>query len=201
MRPEQADLLIAEYQNGYELANHVDGVRNVLTSFYLTVIGGLVLLAGRLLDPTASVTGPVSNEVVLSAIGGLVLVVGLLMTVVVARLRRVQLERYVIANRILDVMLLTEETSEIQLRSTVHFSNKRLTFGQSARYGELLSGSFCWTLLIVIPNSLVGGAIAVLIGYHLGAHALGNAVWSVGVSSACLLLHVQAYLGLARFDG
>lgn len=38
------ELLITEYNHSVEVANHIDNVRNVITSFFLTLNGGVLVL-------------------------------------------------------------------------------------------------------------------------------------------------------------
>ncbi|TDC45957.1 hypothetical protein E1212_27925 [Jiangella ureilytica] len=87
-------LMIAEYERSSEFCNHVDNVRNVVTSFFLTLVGA----AGFFVDRYSSAelrSGPLGSAAA-RVVGVLALVwlLGLLFIMTIARLRRVQLERY-----------------------------------------------------------------------------------------------------------
>src|ERR671918_1302729 len=99
------DLLIAEYDNCAQLANHVDNVRNVITSFFLTINGGVLIVVTLVAKGEVREEAIGSPKALLAGVLVLVCLLGTLFTGTVARLRRVQSERYQVANRILDHFL------------------------------------------------------------------------------------------------
>src|SRR4051812_32521260 len=114
------DLLLLEYERSSEFANHVDDVRNVITSFFITLVAAVVLVLtsysdGQLKD---SRLGP--SQVPVVAVCLFVSCVGALFVATIARLRRVQTQRYMIMNNILDVCL------EDKHKSCIPFDNSHL---------------------------------------------------------------------------
>lgn len=146
------EMLLLEYERSSEFCNHVDDLRNVITSFFLTVVGAAAFMidkygAGDLKG------GPLGSAVFrVVALLAVVDVLGMLFIIVIGRLRRVQIERYEIMNSILDRLL------DGEARKIVPFSNSTIA---GSKYAGALSrratGSYFWTLIIVIPAAVLAG--------------------------------------------
>jgi hypothetical protein len=154
----QHELMLLEYERSSEFCNHVDGVRNVITSFFLTVVGGAAFLIDRFSSAELK-AGPLGSPTVrVVALLYLVATIGLLFVVVIARLRRVQLERYAIMNGILD-RVLTGAT-----RDVVPFANTSIAGGSGAGAMRRRStGSYFWTMILVLPGALLVGIATALV--------------------------------------
>ncbi|MBA3339112.1 MAG: hypothetical protein H0T54_05090 [Geodermatophilaceae bacterium] len=151
-------LMLLEYERSSEFCNHVDGVRNVITSFFLTVVGAAAFYLDRFSSgdlKTGQVGSPSTRVIGLLC---LVSVIGLLFVLVIARLRRVQLERYVVMNGILDHILMGET------RKLIPFVNARIAGSAGAgAIGRRTTGSYFWTLIIVLPATLLVGTASSLV--------------------------------------
>ena len=174
---ESTNLLITEYERSSEFCNHVDDVRNVITSFFLTVAGGAVFAIDRytsgqirghsLGSPTARVTYLLAG----------VAVIGVLFVMTIARLRRIQTERYKIMNDILDAVLTSPH------RALVPFQNDQIPglTTSDGPFNRRLAGSYIWTLILVIPTAAVA-AIATFLALRAAARGqpdLANALGPV----------------------
>jgi hypothetical protein len=134
------DLWIAEYDNCAQLANHVDNVRNVITSFFLTINGGVLIVVTLVAKGEVREEAIGSPKALLAGVLVLVCLLGTLFTGTVARLRRVQSERYQVANRILDHFLTDD------LRAVVPLEVKTLAedSGGSAGLPRRTTGTYMW---------------------------------------------------------
>lgn len=190
------EVLLAEYNHCLEVANHIDNHRNVLTSFFLTLNGGVLVAASLVLK------GEVKNIIFGSAESFLavlllsVTVLGTLFVATIARMRRVQIERYRIQNGILDKLLSGE------LRAVVPYTDKRL--GQDAGgsgMNKRTTGSYLWTLAIVLPSSaLAGFGISLIVStvHHLVSMPLD---WIIGGLTGVVVfaLNDLMYFSLSEF--
>jgi hypothetical protein len=192
----ETDLLIAEYNNCAEVANHIDNVRNVITSFFLTINGGVLIVLSLV------VKGEVQQEEFGSPkalFGGLVLMVcalGTLFTGTVARLRRVQSERYHIANGILDHVL------KGSVRDVIPLANLALASDAGGNgLGKRLTGTYMWTLTIILPTAGLGGLAAHLIAVDIHGYAHGWPGWVLGLVAAAVVLVIEdvLYFRLSTF--
>jgi len=149
-------LLLLEYERSSEFCNHVDDVRNVITSFFLTAVGAAVFVLDKYGSGDLK-SGPLGRAALRA---GLLLYVvsftGLLFVLVIARLRRVQLERYVMMNGILDLVL-------TQTRTVVPFTDAGISGRSAQAIHKRLTGSFLWTVIIVLPSSILTGIATALI--------------------------------------
>lgn len=146
------DLLIAEYNNCAELANHIDNVRNVITSFFLTINGGVLIVLTVVLKGEVDAEAVGSPKALLAGVLVMVFVLGTLFTGTVARLRRIQSERYWVANGILDYFLKDEH------RRIVGLESAQLAQDSGGKgLGRRSTGSYMWSLAIMLPTSALAG--------------------------------------------
>jgi hypothetical protein len=188
------ELMLAEYNNCAEVANHVDNVRNVITSFFLTLNGGILILVSLVAE------GDVQSDTFGSPRGllaGLMLAVcalGTLFTGTVARLRRVQTERYRIANGILDHMLAPETRHIIPLANSSLSSD-----AGGSGLGKRTTGSYLWSMAIMLPTAGLAG----LAGYYIAADIhdaiSGPLSWlgAVALSAVVLIVEDTIYFRLS----
>jgi len=155
--------LITEYERSSEFCNHVDDVRNVITSFFLTVVGGAAFAIDRYTSGQIQ-PGPLGSPAArVSYLLGGVAIIGVLFVMTIARLRRIQVERYKIMNGILESVLTQEH------RLLVTFQNDQIP-GVTSKDGfsyKRLSGTYIWTAILILPIAAVA-AIAALIGIGAG---------------------------------
>jgi hypothetical protein len=107
-----------------------------------------------------------------------------------ARLRRVQLERYLIMDNILDHVLLPDQ------RPLVTFSRDTVVGGQQARLTARTSGSYLWTLALILPTGAFLGLALGLVTEPLG-HRGGLAIGAIVTVFSVALLD-QLYQTLSR---
>ncbi len=191
------EVLLAEYNQSVEVANHIDNHRNVLTSFFLTLNGGVLVAASLVLKGEVNNTVFGSAESFLAVLLISVALLGTLFVATIARMRRVQIERYRIQNRILDNLLLGE------LRAVIPYTDKRL--GQDAGgsgMNKRTTGSYLWTLAIVLPSSaLAGFAISLMVStiHHLVSTPFNWIVGGLG-GVAVFALNDLMYFSLSAFE-
>jgi hypothetical protein len=170
-------ILLLEYERSSEFCNHVDGVRNVITSFFLTVVGGTVFVVDKFASgdiKPGPLGSPGARVIVLL---GFVSAIGMIFVMVIARLRRVQLERYSIMNAILDRLVPPADRIIIPFRDSTIAGRST-----ASPLGRRTTGSYFWTLIIVLPSATLLGIAAALICENLSAPILvralvGAAVW------------------------
>jgi hypothetical protein len=190
------ELLLAEYRNCAALANHIDNVRNVITSFFLTINGGVLIVLSLVVKGDVRPDTFGSPKALLAGVLLAVCTLGTLFTGTVARLRRVQIERYHIANGILDYLLTPEA------RPVIPLSNSTLA-GDAGGAGlaKRSTGSYLWTLAIMLPTAGLAG----LAGYYVAAdiHDLvdGPLSWlgAFTLSAVVLAVEDRIYFELSSF--
>lgn len=190
------ELLLAEYNNCAEVANHVDNVRNVITSFFLTLNGGILILLSLVAKGDVQSNTFGSPRGLLAGVMLAVCTLGTLFTGTVARLRRVQTERYRIANGILDHLLAPETRGIIPLANSSLSSD-----AGGSGLGRRTTGSYLWTLAIMLPTAGLAG----LAGYYIVAdiHDIisGPLSWLGAVALSAVVLSVEdtIYFRLSSF--
>lgn len=165
-------LLVAEYESCTRISNHIDNVRNVLTSFYLTIAGSILVLGRPVLNDEFDRSPFGSGEGILAAVLFMISVVGTLFVATIARLRRVQTERYGIANAILDRVMDTDV-----LRKVIALHDSTLPEGPAQPFSERGSGSYFWTLIIIIPNAAVASIGTFLVIHPVHELAAAPIAW------------------------
>lgn len=191
------NILVAEYNHAVQVANHIDNLRNVLTSFFLTLNGGAFIAATLVFRSIRNDAPLGSPESFLAIVVISVSVLGSVFVATIARMRRVQIERYVIQNGILDRFLTGE------LRSAIPHTDRHLARdagGHAMR--KRSTGSYLWTLAIILPSSTFAGfAIWLIISpiHHVASSPLS---WIIGVLGGAAVFTVNdfTYFGLSKFE-
>ncbi|HET6949870.1 MAG TPA: hypothetical protein VFI47_05830 [Acidimicrobiales bacterium] len=178
MESEDA-LLVAEYSACAQVANHIDDVRNVLTSFFLTLNGGVLVVLSLVVRDEVQTDAFGSPGALLAGVVLAAGVLGVIFTATVARLRRVQVERYRVANAILDHVL-----SE-GVRPVVPFTNDTLP-AETGGHGlaRRTTGSYLWSLAIMLPTALLAGLFAYVVLADVHDLLPGPAGWVVALAVA-----------------
>ncbi len=186
----EEDLLLAEYNNGAAVVNHIDTLRNVLTSFFLTLNGGVLVAASIVLKGEAPHDGVRSAQQVLTVAVLSVAILGTLFVATIARLRRIQIERFHISNRILDHVL------QGPSRRLVPFSNQRLW-----AIPRRTAGSYLWTLAVMLPSAAFFGFGMVLLCSSVDRAVPTPWNWGAGglVFAVALLISDWMYFRLSSY--
>ncbi len=109
-------LLLLEYERSSEFPNHVDDVRNVIMSFFMTMVAASAVLL-KYPDGGLSVHGPAGAGSVSIAVSCCIFVVGSLLVLTGARPRRVQFQRYWTMNGIPNRRLSSNDRDLIAFKS------------------------------------------------------------------------------------
>lgn len=134
------DYLLAERESAAQLTFHIDLLRNRISSLFVSLVG-IALTVVAILPARVTSLAIVSWALLTTAF------VGLLVVLILARLRAVQLEHFRIINNIRETFLGTD----ILLWNVVELSRKSLP---KERFG---SGSYCWAALVMLTGSVSGG--------------------------------------------
>lgn len=169
------DILIAEYNNCAQLANHIDNVRNVITSFFLTINGGVLIVLTLVAKGEVNEDAFGSPKSLLVGVLIMVCILGALFTGTLARLRRIQSERYHVANRILDHFLDDAHRSIVALESKHLAEDAGGTVGLRKR----TTGTYMWTLAIMLPTAALAGLTTYLIVTDINGWGPGWMGWPV----------------------
>jgi hypothetical protein len=137
--------LLEEYKSAVELTFHIDSLRNKLTSFFISFAGlavaGLLLLLKKDTNNT-----PIDNiNEFVASLMILVAFIGHLFIIVLAKLRKAQLEHFRIINNIRKYFL----NENWHLWNVVQLSEKTLP------KPSIYSGTFFWLLILQILNSAI----------------------------------------------
>lgn len=156
-----SQLLLLEYERSSQLCNHVDGLRNVITSFFLTLVAGAAVAVSRYADGSLPGSRLGTSEQVVAAVCAGAVVVGALFVCTLARLRRVQLERYRLMNGILDAALTGPARGLVPFGSTTIVLPGRP--GTGRRLGARSTGSYLWTLVIILPTAALSAVVLLVL--------------------------------------
>lgn len=195
---ETADeFLLKEYESAQKLTCHVDDMRSKLTQFFIT-LGGVALAAISVLtkkDMDPVLFGAPWWGVASFAVFGCA-VLGVLFVLIIAKLRRVQIEHFHITNNIREYFLERHENSD-KVLGIVMLSKK--TIPKPTRN----SGSYYWVLLIIVLTSILFAIATFLLSVNLAeiepskyiSFALSIIVFAVSIFFLDLL-----YIKNAVFD-
>jgi len=174
------EFLLKEYYTATRLTFHVDEMRSKFTNLFITIVGAAaaaisILIQGNAKNPTFG-----NFEIVLGVFFLLLAVAGILVIVVIAKLRRVQLEHFRITNNVRKHFLGTN----YPLWNVVELSDRTLPLPTRR------SGTYFWTLVLIVLNSYV-----VALGVYLLLHSL-----VLGLLALLLLILIQddLYIRLAN---
>jgi hypothetical protein len=193
---EDVELLLAEYNNCAAVANHIDNVRNVITSFFLTLNGGVLIAISLVAKGDVPPDAFGSPKALLASVLIAVCTLGTLFTGTLARLRRVQVERYHIANAILDHVL-SPQARPIVALSTTSLSTDAGGSGLNKR----VTGSYLWTLATTLPTAGLAGLTGYFIAADIHDIISGPGAWLAAAAFAAIVLSTLdgAYFRLSAF--
>jgi hypothetical protein len=163
-------LLMKEYDNAKEMTYHVDGLRDRLTVFFVTIAGiaaaGLSVVLRRGDEDSTTLLIVTALFLLVGALGGVV-------TVIVARLRSVQIEHFRILSNIRTYFF---PADNYELWNVVELSPA------SVPTPSRRSGSYFWALAIILVSAFAIGVG----GYLIVAEALDWS-WYVGLAIGVVL--------------
>jgi hypothetical protein len=189
------ELLLVEYNNCAEVANHIDNVRNVITSFFLTINGGVLIVLSLVVTGDVQEGAFGSPKALLAGVLLMVCTLGTLFTGTLARLQRVQIGRYRIANGILDHVLPSGT------RALIPLTDRSLaTDAGGSGLGKRTTGSYLWKLTIMLPTSAIAGLTGYLVA-DIHDVVEGPLSWAgaLALGAVALLIHDRIYFGLSKF--
>lgn len=163
-------LLLEEYKNAAQLTYHVDGLRDRVTTFFLTVVGLAAAGFSLGLKDDAS---PLAIDLV-SVLLLLVALLGLVMTTIVARLRAVQIEHFRILSNIRQYYI----GKDLELWNTVELAPS--TVPRPSRS----SGSYMWFVAIMLVAALGAGAGTYVLLHEANAWLRNSYSIAVAVGAA-----------------
>jgi hypothetical protein len=188
------EMLRLEYEKASDFCAHVDDVRNVITSFFLTLVAGAAIVLSKYIDDSLGVTQLATPTFIALIAAWGVAVIGGLFVITLARTRRVQLERYHTMNAILDECLLAEH------RGIIPFSVETIANGRSKRaIPRRSTGSYAWTMVIVLPTSgLVAVGLLILVS-DLSVGTDISRVLSIAAGGAAVAALDALYISLSSW--
>lgn len=139
------DFLLEEYKNACHLTFHIDELRSKLTSFFLTFSSITVAVLLLLLKDDFSEIITFPPELIVVSFLLLEAFIGICIVLVLARLRKVQIEHFRIINNIRTSFL----KNNYELWNVVQLSSKTLPTPNKT------SGSYYWLLMIVFVTSIL----------------------------------------------
>lgn len=138
------EFILAEYEQARDLTFHIDELRNKLTSFFLVIAGagvaGLLFLL-RESEKTQYFDKPLVVATLLFIIG----IIGILFVLILAKIRKAQLEHFAIINNIRTYYVGTDA----KLKNVLQLSHS--TLPQARR----TSGTYFWLLIVMIVVSFL----------------------------------------------
>ncbi|ELI5409500.1 hypothetical protein [Vibrio parahaemolyticus] len=162
------EFILREYESAQKLTYHVDEMRSKLTQFFIALSGVAFAATSSLLNKDiASLLFGVPWWVVASFITFLCAVLGSLFVLIIAKLRRTQIEHFHITNNIRQYFLDKSDNAD-ELWRVVALSHE--TIPKPTRS----SGSYYWVLLIIILTSLFFAIFAYLLSANLTESETGK---------------------------
>lgn len=168
------EFLLKEYDAAVRLTFHVDELRSRFTNLFITISSAAAAGISLLLQgpPADNEFGQV--EAVLAIMLVLVALVGIVVIAVIARLRRVQLEHFRITNNIRKYFL----GNKIPLWNVVELSSETLPIPNRS------SGTYFWSLVIMLINSYSLGLAIYLFSAHIWLIANPNSSFVIAAVGA-----------------
>ncbi len=139
------EFLFKEYESASKLTFHIDELRNKITSFYLTFVTitptVIVFLRDKDLTPYLNR----HNEDIMPYVFLFISIIGFIITMILANLRKVQLEHFRIINNI----------RSNYLRENHKFSDIVQLSSKTLPKATFKSGTYLWALIMMLLSSLI----------------------------------------------
>lgn len=163
----EEEFLLKEYDTAVQLTFHVDEMRSKFTNLFITLVGVAAAAVSLLLQGSAENNRLGNYEILLGIFLLLLGLTGTLVITVIAKLRRVQLEHFRITNNIRKQFL----GSNYSLWNVVQLSDQTLPSPSRT------SGTYYWTLILILINSYVVGLGIYLLLKRLDFALMGTLVF------------------------
>jgi hypothetical protein len=173
------EFLLKEYESATGLTNHIDELRNKLTSFYLTFAGFAVAAIALLVKGEAKTVLFEKAEGLIAVLLLIIALIGAIVVMGLARLRKVQIEYFRIINNIREYFL----DKDYDLWNRIQLSRKTLP-NPNRR-----SGTYMWLLLVMlISSSLLAMSIYLFLVKFFSFVLSGYGQWISALSFFVFLL-------------
>jgi len=170
--------MIEEYKSAVKLTYHIDELRNKLTTFFLTMTGigaaGLAILFKG--EARTDIFGTILSLFLFIVAG-----VGFLIVMVLARLRRVQIEHFGIIDNIREFFL----NNDYRLWNIIQLSSKYRPTPNRA------FGTYIWLCIIIMVNSFVLALSVYLFSIRSGNIIRANYSYLIFFITFCLFSYLQ----------
>ncbi|ENP8356002.1 hypothetical protein [Vibrio alginolyticus] len=187
------EFILKEYESAQKLTYHVDEMRSKLTQFFIALSGVAFAATSALLNKDiAPLLFGIPWWMVASFItfGGAVL--GSLFVLIIAKLRRTQIEHFHITNNIRQYFLEKSDNAD-ELWRVVALSHE--TIPKPTRS----SGSYYWVLLIIILTSLFFATFAYLLSANLTESETGKYLCAGFLLISTIFVLDRLYIDKATF--
>lgn len=163
--------LVEEYKSAVELTFHIDSLRNKLTSFFISISG--IALTGLfvILKNEDGVSVPKNINEIISILMMTMALLGYILILILARIRKIQLEHFGIINNI----------RKYFYEDDYNFWNASQLSTRTLPSPSFFSGTYFWLLLIQVLN-----VIMIFLGLFLFNNPLKNILTYNGIS--CFLI-------------
>jgi len=182
--------LLKEYENAAQVTFHIDELRNSLTGFFVAFSGLAAAALAFLLKEQPSFNLGIGLPTVVSILLALLGVLGLIVVLILARCRRVQLEHFRIINNIRTHFLGTDVTlwNVVQLSANTVPAPTRT------------SGTYYWASMIMLATALMlsGAAYLALAKVFVWMCPQCSLVVSAGFFLVVWVLEDRLYMSRAK---
>jgi hypothetical protein len=144
--------IIEEYKTAIQLTYHIDLLRNKVTSFFLIFAGVVTGLMLSVFENKAN-SNFFDIDLTIGLVCCYVAIIGVIVILILAKLRRVQLEHFKIINNIRDF----QKEDEVNPESRLRISNMLILNSDTLPNARLFSGTYYWLLLIIITGAVITG--------------------------------------------
>ncbi|MEI8598898.1 hypothetical protein P4S64_18855 [Vibrio sp. M60_M31a] len=187
------EFILKEYESAQKLTYHVDEMRSKLTQFFIALSGvafaAISALLNKDIDPLLF---DAPRWMVASFITFGCAVLGSLFVLIIAKLRRTQIEHFHITNNIREYFLEKSDKAD-ELWRVVALSHE--TIPKPTRS----SGSYYWVLLIIILTSLFFAIFAYLLSSNLTESGTGKYLCAGLLLISAILVLDRLYISKATF--
>lgn len=178
--------VIEEYKTAVQLTYHIDQLRNNITSFFLIFAGVLTALMLAVFEKKVDSTF-FDIDKTIYLVCYFIGFVGIIIVLILARLRYVQLEHFRIINNIRKYQ--TEPVNDLDNNDRI---KEALTLGnQTLPVADFFTGTYYWLCLVILTGAVIVG---------LGTYYLTNQnIWlSLMVSLIYVIIDHLLYFKLAN---
>lgn len=188
------EFLLKEYDSAQKLTYHVDDMRSKLTQFFIALSGVTLAAISTMIkkDIEPLLLGTPWWVVASVTVVGCGLL-GVLFVLIIARLRRTQIEHFHITNNIRKYFLEQHEEPD-KLWQVVGLSESTIPTPTRS------SGSYYWVLLIITLTSLLFSLAGFLLSANLAVTEFGEYECAMTIFIVATIILDQIYMKSANFS-